>query len=62
MFHDSTAFDAAAVCANFDRWYAMPVATRGDGSVSMFKQVFRAFNDDPKNSLYEGCTVNGPCR
>lgn len=59
-FHDSTAFDAAAVCANFDRWYAMPVATRGDGSVSMFKQVFRAFNDDPKNSLYEGCTVNGP--
>ena len=60
VFHDNTPFDAAAVCTNFDRWYAMPVATRGDGSVSMFKQVFRAFNDDPKNSLYEGCTVNGP--
>lgn len=59
-FHDGTPFDAAAVCTNFDRWYSMPVATRGDGSASMFKQVFRAFNDDPKNSLYEGCTVDGP--
>lgn len=57
LFHDGTAFDAAAVCANFERWYTMPVSTRGDGSSSMFKQVFRAFSDDSENSLYDGCTV-----
>lgn len=59
-FHDGTAFDAAAVCANFQRWYTMPAATRGDGATSMFKQVFRAFSDDATNSLYKGCTVDGP--
>lgn len=61
-FHDGTAFDAEAVCANFDRWYALTPATRGDGTSSMFKQVFRAFSDDGENSLYEGCTVDGPLK
>ncbi|SED97114.1 peptide/nickel transport system substrate-binding protein [Arthrobacter alpinus] len=58
-FHDGTAFDAAAVCTNFERWYAFKPATRGDGSASMFKQVFRGFKDDSANSLYESCTVDG---
>lgn len=59
-FHDGTAFDAAAVCTNFDRWYTMPPATRGDGSEVMFKQVFSEFSDNPTDSLYKGCTVTGP--
>ncbi|WP_230085290.1 MULTISPECIES: ABC transporter substrate-binding protein [Arthrobacter] len=59
-FHDGTAFDAAAVCTNFNRWYTMPVATRGDGSSAMFKQVFRGFSDSPADSLYNSCTVTGP--
>ncbi|MCC9068678.1 ABC transporter substrate-binding protein [Arthrobacter cryoconiti] len=59
-FQDGTAFDAAAVCANFNRWYTLPDATRGDGSLSMFKQVFREFSDNSANSLYENCTVDGP--
>lgn len=59
-FHDGTAFDAAAVCTNFQRWYTFSPETRGDGSTSMFQQVFRSFSDEPKNSLYEGCTVDGP--
>lgn len=59
-FHDGTPFDAHAVCTNFERWYSLPVSTRGDGSVTMFKQVFRAFKDDPENSLYKGCTVDAP--
>ncbi len=58
-FHDGTSLDAAAVCTNFERWYALTPATRGDGSASMFKQVFRAFKDDSANSLYESCTVTG---
>lgn len=59
-FHDGTAFDAKAVCTNFQRWYTFSPETRGDGSTSMFKQVFRSFSDEPKNSLYKGCTVDGP--
>ncbi|WP_306418475.1 ABC transporter substrate-binding protein [Arthrobacter glacialis] len=61
-FHDGTAFDAQAVCTNFERWYSMSAATRGDGSASMFKQVFRGFKDDAANSLYKGCTVDGPLK
>ncbi len=59
-FHDGTEFDAAAVCTNFERWYSFGPETRGDGSSSMFNQVFRAFNDDPEKSMYGGCTVDGP--
>ncbi|WP_245934403.1 ABC transporter substrate-binding protein [Arthrobacter psychrolactophilus] len=58
-FHDGTPFDAAAVCTNFERWYAMTASTRGDGATSMFKQVFRAFKDDAANSLYDSCTATG---
>ena len=61
-FHDGTPLDATAVCTNFQRWYTFSPATRGDGSATMFKQVFRAFSDDSANSLYAGCTVNGPLK
>ncbi len=59
-FHDGTDFDAATVCTNFERWYALTSDTRADGSSAMFKQVFREFSDNPQNSLYKGCTVDGP--
>ncbi len=59
-FQDGTDFNAAAVCSNFERWYSFTPATRGDGTSTMFKQVFRAFKDDSKNSSYDGCTVDGP--
>ncbi|WP_237762500.1 ABC transporter substrate-binding protein [Arthrobacter sp. ERGS1:01] len=59
-FQDGTAFDAAAVCTNFNRWYTLPKATRGDGSAVMFKQVFQQFSDNAANSLYDSCTTDGP--
>jgi peptide/nickel transport system substrate-binding protein len=59
-FQDGTPFDAQAVCTNFERWYTLPKSTRGDGSGTMFKQVFREFSDQPKDSIYGGCTVDGP--
>lgn len=59
-FHDGTAFDAQAVCTNFERWYTLEAAARGDGSLSMFKQVFRGFSDDAANSIYKGCEVDAP--
>ena len=62
LFHDGTAFDAEAVCTNFQRWYTFPPKTRGDGSAIMFKQVFRGFSDDSDYSIYKGCTVDGPLK
>lgn len=58
-FHDGTSFNAAAVCANFDRWYKLPPATRGDGSNAMFGQVFRGYADNSKNSIYASCQADG---
>ncbi len=56
-FQDGTPFNAAAVCTNFDRWFTMPAATRADGSLVTFKQVFKAFSDDAKDSVYKSCTA-----
>lgn len=57
LFHDGQPFDAAAVCANFERWYTMPASDGLDRSRLPFKDVFRAFSDQPELSLYEGCTA-----
>jgi peptide/nickel transport system substrate-binding protein len=56
VFHDGRPFDAEAVCANFDRWYNLPAATRAGTSRLPFENVFKAFSDRPDVSLYEGCT------
>ncbi|WP_240629667.1 ABC transporter substrate-binding protein [Specibacter cremeus] len=58
LFTDGTAFNAAAVCTNFNRWFTLPKATRGDGASVTFKQVFQAFSDDAKNSIYKSCSVD----
>lgn len=49
-FHDGTALDAAAVCANFERW----ASHAADGARSSFATVFRTAIG---GSLYEACTV-----
>lgn len=56
-FHDGTAFNAEAVCANFDRWYHLPPSTRTVENSVAFGSVFGGFADTPKISNYEGCTV-----
>jgi peptide/nickel transport system substrate-binding protein len=57
VFSDGRPFDAAAVCANFERWYSMPAGTRSGNSRLPFESVFKAFSDQPEVSLYEGCTA-----
>ncbi|WP_231391809.1 ABC transporter substrate-binding protein [Arthrobacter sp. 35W] len=57
QFQDGTVFDAAAVCANFTRWYSLPAATRGDAASVTFKQIFGAFSGDAANSSYKSCTA-----
>ncbi|MBG0739203.1 ABC transporter substrate-binding protein [Paeniglutamicibacter antarcticus] len=56
-FQDGTPFDAAAVCTNFNRWFTLPPAARGEGNDLTFKQVFKAYSDDAKNSLFKSCTA-----
>ncbi|HEV7167685.1 MAG TPA: ABC transporter substrate-binding protein [Micrococcaceae bacterium] len=59
LFQDGTPFNADAVCTNFQRWFNLPAAARPDVSAVTFQQVFKAFSDDPKSSIYQGCTVTG---
>lgn len=56
-FHDGTAFNAAAVCANFDRWYTFPEGVRKASSATPFKTVFGGLSDTPEISNYEKCTT-----
>ncbi|WP_138413230.1 ABC transporter substrate-binding protein [Sinomonas gamaensis] len=55
-FHDGTPFTAAAVKANFDRWFAFTPALRA-GRILPFTAVFKAHADAAQLSVYKGCTV-----
>lgn len=56
-FHDGTPFDAAAVCANFDRWFTFPAALRKQAPGISFQSVFKAYSDEPVFSIYKDCAV-----
>lgn len=56
-FQDGTAFDAAAVCTNFNRWFNFPAALRKQATGSTFKGVFKAHADQASLSIYKGCTA-----
>jgi peptide/nickel transport system substrate-binding protein len=52
-FHDGSTLDAAAVCANFDRWYNM----KGDAAQSQmiyYADVFGGFAGSP-DAVYDNC-------
>ncbi|MFF4415363.1 ABC transporter substrate-binding protein [Streptosporangium sp. NPDC001559] len=54
-FHDGTAFDAAAVCANFERWYRQPKIARTSAVSHTWVNDFGGFEGDKTPSLYAGC-------
>jgi peptide/nickel transport system substrate-binding protein len=56
-FHDGTAFDAAAVCANFDRWYNYKGALQSSSASYYYNLVFSGFKTGKtaKNALYQSC-------
>lgn len=56
-FQDGTAFNAAAVCTNFKRWFNFPAALRKQAPGSTFKGVFMAHADQASLSIYKGCTA-----
>jgi peptide/nickel transport system substrate-binding protein len=54
-FHDGTALDGTAVCANFDRWYNM----KGDAAQSQmiyYADVFGGFAGSP-DAVYDSCAA-----
>ncbi|MET4061213.1 peptide/nickel transport system substrate-binding protein [Arthrobacter sp. UYP6] len=55
-FHDGEPFNADAVCANFDRWYNLPVSARGSDNLA-YKAVFNAYSDSPELAVYKSCTA-----
>ena len=64
-FSDGTAFNAAAVCFNFTRWYHFPAPLQSDALSYYWQTVFGGFakpapgNPGPTNSLYHGCKARG---
>ena len=64
-FSDGTAFNAAAVCFNYDRWYNFPAALQNAAVSYYWNTVFGGFahpatgNPGPDKSLYKSCTTKG---
>ncbi|WP_224164615.1 ABC transporter substrate-binding protein [Arthrobacter sp. StoSoilA2] len=56
-FHDGTPFDAAAVCANFNRWFTFPADLRKQAPGISFQGVFKAYSDEPVFSIFKDCKV-----
>ena len=56
-FHDGTAFDATAVCVNFDRWYNQKGAGTSDAVSQYYVDNFGGFADGAKPSLYKSCSA-----
>jgi peptide/nickel transport system substrate-binding protein len=62
-FHDGTPFDAAAVCANFDRWFNMPGAA-AQSQMIYYGDIFEGFKqnqgDTTGQPLYKDCQAPDP--
>lgn len=54
-FHDGTDLDAAAVCANFDRWYNQEGAATESAVTYYWNNNFGGFAGEDEESLYESC-------
>ncbi|MEA5456608.1 ABC transporter substrate-binding protein [Sinomonas sp. JGH33] len=58
-FHDGTPFTAAAVKANFDRWFSFSPAFRAGHATLPFTAVFKAHSDAPTLSVFKSCEAIG---
>ncbi len=62
-FHDGTPFDAAAVCANFDRWFQMKGAA-AQSQMIYYGDVFGGFakneGDASGSPVYKSCQAKDP--
>ena len=59
-FHDGTPFNAAAVCANFNRWYNFKGAQQSSSASYYYNYVFGGFKTKgAKDALYRSCSARG---
>jgi peptide/nickel transport system substrate-binding protein len=67
-FTDGTAFNSAAVCANFTRWWYRPAELQGDDISYYWNTVFGGYakpapgGSGPDKALYRGCKTAGQDR
>jgi len=62
-FHDGTPFNAAAVCANFNRWYNWRGPFQDASASYYYRQIFGGFKKNESTGLgvplYRGCSGKG---
>jgi len=62
-FHDGTPLDAAAVCANFERWYDLPSAAAQSRAI-YYSDTFGGYRDNLIDGvgpgIYAGCDAPDP--
>jgi peptide/nickel transport system substrate-binding protein len=62
-FHDGTAFNAAAVCANFNRWYNWTGPFQDASASYYYRQIFGGFKKNESTGLgkplYQSCRGKG---
>jgi peptide/nickel transport system substrate-binding protein len=65
-FHDGTAFNAAAVCANFNRWYNFSGPFQDASATYYYQSIFGGFRRNEVQGLdaplYRSCRAAGPLR
>jgi peptide/nickel transport system substrate-binding protein len=59
-FHDDTAFDAEAVCFNFDRWYHFKGIQQSETVAYYYGNLFKGFSDSPQKAVYKSCEAVSP--
>src|SRR4051794_4559918 len=65
-FTDGTPFNAAAVCANFNRWYNFTGSFQNPSATYYWQTVFGGFktydpkSGAPKDSLFKSCEASDP--
>jgi peptide/nickel transport system substrate-binding protein len=62
-FHDGTRFNAAAVCANFNRWYNFRGPFQDASATYYYRQIFGGFSKNETSGLgtplYQSCRGRG---
>ena len=65
-FHDGTAFNAAAVCANFNRWYNFSGPFQDASATYYYQTVFSGFRRNENSTLgkplYSSCRAASPTK